>query len=75
MRSHINGGMQMQMGNVEKKVNGIFVAVGLVFVATILVIVLLVSGLVYGCKQVKEKGLKGVTESVWNGSDTNAPVN
>jgi hypothetical protein len=74
MQSHINGGMN-RMGNVEKKVNGIFMAVGVVFVITIIGIVLLISGLVYGCKQVQEKGLKGVTESVWNGSDTNAPVN
>ena len=45
--------------------------VAFTFVLTVAIMIAIVCGVVYGCNQIRDKGLKGVVESVWEG-DTNS---
>jgi hypothetical protein len=46
---------------------------GVMVIINLAIIVAFVCGVVWGCNKVKEKGLKGCVESVWEGDNTNAP--
>jgi hypothetical protein len=45
-----------------------------IFIINISIIIAIICGVVYGCNKIREKGLKGVAESVWNGPTNPAPV-
>ena len=55
--------------SIENTCKGSFVGI-LIFNIVILVVV--ICGLVWGCNKIKDKGLKGCVESVWSGPATNA---
>ena len=70
---HINGGMNFD--NFGKNFNRVqTTAIGIIItnlVVGVVILALIVCGCVWGCKQVKEKGLKGIGNELWNGTETN----
>ena len=48
------------------------VGVGAIFFVNIVIIIAVICGVVWGCNKVREKGLKGCIETVWDGPDTNS---
>ena len=42
--------------------------IGVIFVINIAIIIAIISGVVYGCSKVRQHGLKGCVERIWNGN-------
>lgn len=56
-------------GNMSGFETGVKSFIGATFVVVIVMIVLTIIGIIYGCNYVRENGVKGVVESVWNGTN------
>jgi len=72
----INGIQMRGNNNMRNFESGVKTGIAGIFVANIIIIALVISGIVWGCNKVREKGLKGIAESVWNGNTNgNVPSN
>lgn len=62
------------MDNFDKFERNFKAGAFLIVVFNIALLVAIVCGVVYGCNKIREKGLKGCVESVWNGPTNAVPA-
>ena len=59
----------------ERTRNGILGTGCFIIVANIIILIAIIFGVVAGCNYIKNKGLKGAVDAVWNGTNTVEEVN